>query len=150
MKRLSLLLWLIATAALAKEPAPAPTASTGITSELLAETGRMWDGTDLPAYPTGRPKISMVKFTIPPGSELPWHKHPSINAGYVVSGLLSVRTEDGKELILKAGDAIIELVDKWHAGRNDGSEPVVIVVFYAGTPGVPLAIRKDAASTPEK
>lgn len=148
MKRFSLLFCLAATAAFAKEPAPA--ASAGITSELLSETGRMWDGTDLPAYPTGRPKISIVKFTIPPNSELPWHKHPSINAGYVVSGLLTVRTEDGRELKLKAGDALVELVDKWHAGRNDGTEPVVIVVFYAGTPGVPLAIKKDAAPSGEK
>lgn len=137
MRRLFFVLCLTALAAVAKEPAPV------ITSEVLAETGRMWDGTDLPAYPTGRPKISIVKFTIPPGSELPWHKHPSINAGYVVQGLLTVRTEDGQELKLKAGDAIIELVDKWHAGRNDGTEPVEIVVFYAGTPGVPLAIKKQ-------
>ncbi len=145
MRKFVLLVCLTAATALAKEPA-----AVGITSELLAETGRMWDGSDLPAYPTGRPKISVVKFTIPPNSELPWHKHPSINAGYVVKGLLTVRMEDGKELKLKAGDAIIELVDKWHAGRNDGTEAVEIVVFYAGTPGVPLAIKKDApaAATP--
>ena len=137
MKKLLLLVCLFATHGLAKEPA------TAVTSELLAETGRMWDGTDLPAYPTGRPKISIVKFTIPPKAELPWHKHPSINAGYLIKGELTVRMEDGKELKLKAGDAIVELVDKWHAGRNEGTEPVEIVVFYAGTPGVPLAVKKQ-------
>lgn len=121
-----------------------PSTSSAPTSEILIEAGSMWDGTALPPYPEGKPKISIVKFLIPPHSQLPMHKHPSINAGYVVKGTLKVFTENGKELTLKAGEALIELVDKWHYGRNDGDEAVEIVVFYAGTPGVPLAVKKDA------
>lgn len=125
-----------------------PSAAAGPKADLLVKTREMWDGTPLPAYPTKPAEINIVKFTIPAKSELPWHKHPSINAGYVAKGNLTVCTEDGKELKLKAGDTIVELVDKWHFGRNDGDEDVEIIVFYASTPGTPLAIRKDAAPTP--
>jgi len=111
-------------------------------SEILAQSDKMWDGTPLPHYPAGTPQISVLKIIIPPHSKLPWHKHPCINAGYVASGVLTVVAEGGEKKTLRAGDALIELVDKWHYGRNDGAEPVTIIVVYAGSPGVPLAVPK--------
>jgi len=146
MKLSLLLLVALATTlpAIAKEPTTAP----GPKADLLVKTREMWDGTPLPAYPTKPAEINIVKFTIPAKSELPWHKHPSINAGYVTKGHLTVRTEEGKELKLKAGDTLVELVDKWHTGRNEGDEDVEIIVFYASTPGTPLAIRRDEAASP--
>jgi quercetin dioxygenase-like cupin family protein len=73
---------------------------------------------------------------------LPLHKHPVINAGVVLRGRLTVVTEDGATLHLSAGEAAVEVVDRWHYGWNEGDEPVEIVVFYAGVRDRPVAITK--------
>jgi hypothetical protein len=38
--------------------------------------------------------------------------------------------------------ALIEVVDKWHYGVNEGDETVGIVVFYAGTKESAYSIKK--------
>lgn len=111
-------------------------------SATLARSGSSWDGAALPAYPQGAPEILIVRIRIEPGARLPMHKHPYINAGVLLSGELTVVTEDDKVLRMKAGDALIEVVDKWHYGRNEGSEPAEIVVFYAGERGSPVTVIK--------
>jgi len=55
---------------------------------------------------------------------------------------LTVITEKNETLYLKAGEAIVEVVGKWHYGRNDGHEPAEIVVFYAGIEGQPITVKK--------
>jgi len=73
---------------------------------------------------------------------LPLHYHPVINTGVLISGELTVTTEDDKTLYLKAGDGIVEVVNKGHYGKNEGSIPAEIIVFYAGTPGIPITIKE--------
>jgi len=111
-------------------------------SEVLAKSSQSWDGTPLPAYPVGTPEISIVRITIAPGAALPMHQHPYINAGVLLSGALTVVTELNETKHLKAGDALIEVVNKWHYGRNEGSEPAVILVFYAGVVSEPVTRLK--------
>ncbi len=36
----------------------------------------------------------------------------------------------------------IEVVNKWHYGKNKGRRPAELIMFYAGTPGVPITIKK--------
>jgi len=108
-------------------------ATGNVESVTLAKSAQSWDGSRLPAYPKEAPEISVLKITIPAHTTLPLHKHPIINAGYMVKGTLKVITDENKTLLLKAGDALIEVVDRWHYGVNEGDEPVEIVVFYAGT-----------------
>ena len=110
--------------------------------EVLAKSTTSWDGSNLPHYPNGKPEISILKITIPPGAELPLHKHPVINAGLLLSGELTVMMEDKTTLHMNAGDTIIELVNKWHFGKNEGNVPAEIIVFYAGIQGEPLSIEK--------
>ena len=100
---------------------------------ILAESIKSWDGRTLPNYPTGQPKISILKFTIPPKTTMARHIHPVINAGVVLKGELTVVDEHDNVLILKAGDPIVELVNTIHYGINEGTEAVEIIVFYAGT-----------------
>lgn len=114
-------------------------------SELLAESYLSWNGDSLPAYPSGKPKISIVKVTIPPHSELPHHYHPVINAGVLLKGQLTVVDVHGNILEMKAGDPIIELVNKIHFGRNNGDEAAEILVFYAGAEGLEIVV-KDSLS----
>ncbi|MCD6331910.1 MAG: alpha/beta hydrolase fold domain-containing protein [Bacteroidales bacterium] len=106
--------------------------------EVLAKNTQSWDGEQLPHYPDGTPEITVLKITIPPYTTLNLHKHPVINSGVLLKGRLTVYKEDGNTLHLKAGDALIELVETYHYGKNEGSVPAVIIVFYAGVKGVPI------------
>jgi quercetin dioxygenase-like cupin family protein len=110
--------------------------------ETLVHSGVSWDGQVLPAYPAGQPKITILRIRIPPGASLPVHKHPVINAGLLLSGSLTVVAESGQILHLKAGNALVELVDTWHFGRNDGDIPAEIVVFYAGTENSAISVPR--------
>lgn len=111
-------------------------------STVLAKSVSSWNGDMLPVYPAGQPEISVLRIKIPPGASLPVHKHPVINAGFMLEGELTVQTESGAVLHLKAGEAIVEVVDTWHSGRNEGSVPAEIVVFYAGTESKPVTVYR--------
>ncbi len=110
--------------------------------EVLSKTTSSWNGTGLPKYTSGQPEITILRITVPPGVQLPLHKHPVINAGVLLKGQLTVVSEDREILHLEAGDAIVELVDKWHYGKNEGASPAEIIVFYAGINGEPITIKK--------
>ena len=116
-------------------------AAEGVSAVVLAKSHQSWDSTTLPSYPLERPEISVLKITIPPHTQLPMHQHPIINVGYMVKGALKVITDENKTLQLKAGDAIIEVVNRWHYGVNEDDEPVEIVVVYAGTQGSAYSIQ---------
>ncbi|MEQ8249777.1 cupin domain-containing protein [Oceanibaculum nanhaiense] len=112
------------------------------TVETLAKTTKSWDGATLPAYANGQPEITILRITVQAGQKLAVHRHPYINAGVLLKGELTVRTEDGKSLILRAGDPIVETVQTWHHGENSGDGPAEIVVFYAGIEGQPITIAR--------
>jgi quercetin dioxygenase-like cupin family protein len=125
-------------AALPEAPAAAPAQSIGVSK--LAQSTRSWDGKPLPAYPRGQPEITILRIAIAPGARLPTHLHPTINAGVLIGGELKVVTQAGGTLHLKAGDPIVEVVNTWHYGINEGQVPADILVFYAGTPGRPISV----------
>jgi quercetin dioxygenase-like cupin family protein len=110
--------------------------------DLLAKTSLSWDGSPLPYYPKGTPEITILRIKIPPGVQLSLHRHPVINAGVLLKGELTVVTEDNRTLHLKAGESIVEVVNKWHYGKNEGNEAAEIIVFYAGVQDVPITIEK--------
>lgn len=116
--------------------------SNGIDVQVVSKSGLSWDGRALPEYPNGIAEITILKIRVPPGVSLPMHKHPVMNAGVLVSGSLTVVAEDGKVLRLKAGDGIVEVVNTWHYGRNEGDSPAEIIVFYAGIAGAAVSIYK--------
>lgn len=116
----------------------------GVRVETLAKSSAAWNDTPLPNYPcAASPEITLLKLQIAPGARLPMHQHPVINAAFILKGELTVHAESGAIRRLKAGDALIELVEQWHYGDNSGSEPVELVVFYAGTAGQKLSVLKD-------
>ncbi len=110
--------------------------------DILAKASSSWDGRPLPYYAKGKPEVTILRITIPPKIKLSLHKHPVINAGVLLKGELTVVTEDKKTLHLKAGDSIVEVVNKWHYGKNEGNEPAEIIVFYAGIQGIPITIKE--------
>ena len=114
-----------------------------IKTVTLIEASKSWNGEDLPDYPEGKPKITILKITIPPHSKLSIHKHLVINAGILTKGQLTVVDERNNTLHLEAGDALVELVNTCHYGENTGSIPAEIVVFYAGTEDLPITITEN-------
>jgi quercetin dioxygenase-like cupin family protein len=60
------------------------------------------------------------------------------NAGYILSGELTIEKEDGTKQHFAAGQAITETVNSVHRGIT-GAGPTVLIVFYSGTPGLPLS-----------
>ena len=111
---------------------------------VLAKATRSWDRALLPAYPEGQPEVTILRITVPPGVTLPMHRHPVINAGVMLRGGLTVTTEDGQVLRLREGEAIVEVVDRWHFGQNEGPGLAEIIVFYAGIEDQPVTENKPA------
>jgi len=114
-----------------------------IEAVTLIEASKSWNGDDLPQYPSGKPKITILKITVPPYSKLSIHKHLVINAGILTKGELTVVDEQNNTLHLKAGDALVELVNTCHFGENNGDLPAEIIVFYAGTEDLPITINEN-------
>lgn len=104
----------------------------------IVEASESWDGAPLPAYPADAPRITILRGVFPPGERLSMHSHPVINAGMVLRGELTVVAADGAERTFRAGEGIVELVGKAHYGENRGTEPVELVMFYAGARNLPL------------
>ena len=112
------------------------------TSEVLVKTNKSWDGTILPSYPQEEPEITVLRIQIPPKTKLSMHEHPVINIGYMTKGAITVTTETGEVLNLEEGDAIVEVVDKWHYGENLADTPAEIVVTYLGIKDSPITIKQ--------
>ena len=121
------------------------------TSEIavaqLIKSTVSWNGDTLPATNIVHPEITILNITIPPHHSLPMHTHPVINAGVLLKGQLTVTTQRGQVLHLKANEPIVEVVDTWHYGKNDGNEPAQIIVFYIGQPNQPITIKKTGNKT---
>ena len=127
--------WLTTPSAMSKE---AP----NIAADVLIQTSQSWDGSILKSYPEGLPEVTILRIKVLPGVQLPLHQHPYLNAGVLLRGELTVTTVDKKTILVKAGDAIVEVLDKWHYGKNTGQEIAEIIVFYAGVAGEPITVKQ--------
>jgi quercetin dioxygenase-like cupin family protein len=108
--------------------------------DILLETTQSWNGKPYTHYPTGQPQLTTIRMTIAPHTALPWHTHPFPNSVYVLSGTLTLQDKaSGKTQVVHQGQAVGESVDDIHRGES-GDEPTVLLITYAGTPGVPTSI----------
>ncbi len=108
--------------------------------EILLQTDQSWNGKRYTHYPTGQPQLTTLKVTLAPHTALPWHTHPFPNSVYVLSGTLTLHDKaSGRTLVVHAGQAVGESVDDVHRGEA-GDQPAVLIITYAGTPGVPTSI----------
>ena len=132
--------WLLWSLLLLWTSAVALEASSGVTVTPLAKETTSWDGNPI-LYPEGAAEMTALLVEVAPGGETGWHCHPVSSFAYVLEGSLEVALDDGDRKSLEAGDVLAEVVDRLHNGRNTGSVPVKLVVFYAGTVGTPLSLR---------
>lgn len=128
-------------AALLCQSALAVEASSGIKVTQVMKTSRSWDGKPL-AYPAGQAEITGQIVEFAPGAETAWHEHPVPSFALILEGTLEVTLEDGTRKLMHKGDAVAETVNTFHMGRNVGKEPVRLVVFYTGTVGQVLTVKK--------
>lgn len=106
------------------------TSSVKVTPLLKTQTS--WDGAPI-EYPKGKVQITGMTVEIAPGGETGWHLHPVPSFGMVLEGELEVSLKSGAKKIIKAGEAIAEVVNTLHNGRAISKTPVKILVFYAGS-----------------
>lgn len=130
-------------ASAAPASAPAPARGAAIQMETLLQTAAAWDDSAYRTYPDGAPQVSVLRITIPPHTTMDWHRHPIPNVAYVVAGELTVERHDGAaRRHFTRGQAVAELVDVSHRGVT-GDQGVELVVFYAGTAGLPLSQKQS-------
>lgn len=113
----------------------------GVKATELLRGSQSWDGVEMPDYPAGRPELVAMRYEFPAGEKLAWHHHEVMNYGYLAQGELTVVDVDGNERVFRAGEALIEMVGTIHRGENRGTEPVVLYMFYASQPGLPLSVQ---------
>jgi quercetin dioxygenase-like cupin family protein len=119
-------------------------ASDAVKVTPLLKTQETWDGKPI-VYPTGKAEITGMLIEVAPGGETGWHLHPVPSFGMVMEGELEVELKSGKTRVMKAGESVAETINELHNGRNKGSVPVKLLVFYAGETGQPLTIKDPAA-----
>lgn len=118
-------------------PSFALDASQSIKITPLLKSTTSWNGAPL-AYPAGEAEVTGMVVEIAVGAETGWHSHSVPSFGMMLEGRLEVSLKDGRTKTLHQGDALIEVVNTLHNGKNIGDTPVKIVVFYAGAVGSQL------------
>jgi quercetin dioxygenase-like cupin family protein len=119
-----------------------PSATVKVTP--LLKTTQSWNGAPI-NYPEGQAQISALMIEIAPGGETNWHEHPVPSFGMLLEGSLEISLPDGKKKLMQAGEALAEVIATPHNGRNVGTTPVKLVVFYAGAVDKQLTVpRPDA------
>ncbi len=115
--------------------------SASIKASTILKTETSWDGQPI-EYPTGKAEITGMVVEIAPGGETGWHSHAAPSFGMILEGELEVQLKTGEVKHLKSGEALAEVVNTLHNGRNVGSIPVKLVVFYAGAVGQRLSTKE--------
>jgi len=119
----------------------APSANTPIKVSQLIKTTTTWDGTPI-VYPAGTAEVTGMLIEIAPGAETGWHQHPIPSFEVLLEGTLEVTLANGKTKRITAGEAVLEVVNTPHNGRNVGNTPAKIIAFYAGTVGSALTVKQ--------
>ena len=58
------------------------------------------------------------------------HKHPYPHYVYVLQGTLTVTNlETGNRFEAKQGQFVVEIMNVWHKGKNEGATPVKLLVI---------------------
>lgn len=116
----------------------------GVSATVLKKTSVTSNGEKITYPQTDRAEVTAMTVDLAPGAETGWHQHPVPVYAYVVAGNLSVELEGGKVLNFRAGEAIIEAVNTLHNGKNRGTEPVRLAVFYLGSEGRANVIKMES------
>lgn len=123
-------------------------ANAQVKAAVVLKTQTSWDGKPL-VYPQGTAELTAMTVEIAPGGETGWHKHPMPSFGVILEGELRVALKNGQAKKVHAGEVLAEVVDTFHNGRNLGTVPVKLVVFYTGTVAQPTTIKNPVVDSPK-
>ena len=112
----------------------------GVLANEVLKTKTTWNGLPLQYLKTNKPEVTVAVVEIAPGAETGWHIHKAPVYAYVLEGTIKVMTEN-KELTFTKGQAIAEVQNVKHNGKNIGKDTLKLIVFYGGEEGVPNAIK---------
>lgn len=115
-----------------------------VSAAILSQGSSSWDGGGF-SYPEGAAQLTVQKINVkagPESLELGFHCHTVPLAAYVTAGSVKVVKLNGEEKTFKAGEGLIEVVNRWHKGVF--VEDSELIVFYAGVEGMALSFKKDA------
>lgn len=89
----------------------------------------------------GPVQVNVRRITIAPGGSTGGHHHPGQLITVVIHGTLThyAPTHPGGVKTFSQGDAVLEGSGYVHEGRNEGTEPVVLLATYLTPKGEPLA-----------
>ena len=118
--------------------------SGGVHARVILKTKNMSNGQPITYLKSDSPEVTVMTVELPPGAETGWHTHPVPVYAYILSGSLTIEVEGKKTSKFQAGDAIIEVVNTSHCGKNTGAVPVKLVVFYTGAENLPNVTRTVA------
>jgi len=123
--------------------APALALDPGVAVKVtpLLKTATSWNGEPI-VYPEGKAEITGLMIELAPGGETGWHLHPVPSFAFILEGTLEVALKDGRSKRFQPGDTFVEVVNTLHNGRNIGSTPVKILVFYPGAAGRNLTVME--------
>ncbi len=93
-------------------------------------------------------KIISPIITLQPGENTGVHKHGVPTYGYILSGAVTVDYGTHGKRTYRAGTAIIEAMEVWHDGTNDGPAPCRILVAFNGNGQRRQCHQKTAARFP--
>jgi quercetin dioxygenase-like cupin family protein len=105
----------------------APALAASNTNTIIARETKTIIGQTVtpPAHPT----IIASTSVFPPGAKTPVHKHLYPHYVFVTAGTLTItNVETGRSYQVPAGHFLVEMLNTWHYGHNDGSVPVTTYV----------------------
>ena len=126
-----------------------PSQPTAPTITITLQTGTSWNNKPYQGYPQGTTQLSVVRYSIPAHSSLPWHTHVIPSTAFVISGSLTLQSIDGTQQVFHAGDAFAESVGDEHRVYTD-NDAAEVVCTYVGVNGAPLSIPtgRSGSDTP--
>ncbi|HEY5338665.1 MAG TPA: cupin domain-containing protein [Rhizomicrobium sp.] len=137
----AVLVFAIAPACAAEIAAPG---APKVTFETVAKTNTTIIGQNF-SIPQN-PNVVATIATFPPGASLPIHRHPYAHYVYVLDGVLTVtNAQTGQVFTVKKGDFIVEMVNTWHTGKNNGTVPVRLLTIDQFPAGVTSNVEFPAA-----
>ncbi|MDG6095609.1 cupin domain-containing protein [Acetobacter sp. AN02] len=108
--------------------------------ETLLQATSSWNGKPYTHYPTTQPQLTVLRVTLQPHTALPWHTHPFPNTCYILEGDLTIHDRaSGATHTYHKGEVFGEADNAEHRGEA-GDKETVLLLTYAGTPGVPPSI----------
>lgn len=107
-------------------------------SETMAEGGIVLP---LPPGMTDAAHVVVHRTTMPPGARTGWHYHPGTLVGVVTGGTLTHYWADGHISRHPAGTSFITGgPGHIHDGRNEGDDPLVMLLTYINSADARLAV----------